>query len=40
MMKCALQAYGSDERTSIFYADNCPGQNKNQYVLEYFMWCV
>ena len=40
MIDCALQAYGSDERACALHADNCPGQNKNQYVLGYFMWRV
>ena len=23
---------------SIFHADNCCGQNKNRYLMDYFMW--
>ncbi|XP_052218067.1 uncharacterized protein LOC127835668 [Dreissena polymorpha] len=38
MLDWALQNYESDAYTCSVHADNCPGQNKNRYVLGYFMW--
>ena len=38
LRECAIQAYGSDGRTSKLHADHY--QNKNKHVLGYFMWRV
>lgn len=40
MIDWALQTYHSNETTCTIHADNCPGQNKNKYVLGYLMWRV
>ena len=32
------QPHGLGEKTTHLHADNCTGQNKNNYVLHYFMW--
>lgn len=35
-----LQNHGAGEKSGHFHADNCGGQNKNNYVLWYFCWRV
>lgn len=40
MLDWALQNHNSDEPSCTIHADNCCGQNKNQYVIGYFMWRV
>uniref|UniRef100_A0A8W8N980 DUF7869 domain-containing protein n=1 Tax=Magallana gigas TaxID=29159 RepID=A0A8W8N980_MAGGI len=40
MLDWALQNHNSDETSCTIHADNCCGQNKNQYVIGYLMWRV
>ncbi|XP_078328084.1 uncharacterized protein LOC144623518 [Crassostrea virginica] len=40
MLDWALENHHSGETSCTIHADNCCGQNKNQYVLGYFMWRV
>ncbi|XP_060568543.1 uncharacterized protein LOC132727145 isoform X2 [Ruditapes philippinarum] len=40
MVDWALQEHCVRARKFSIHADNCPGQNKNKYVLAYFMWRV
>lgn len=40
MLDWALQNHNSDETSCTIHADNCCGQNKNQYVIGFFMWRV
>ena len=35
-----LTKYGNGEQVLNIHADNCVGQNKNRYVLMYFMWRI
>lgn len=37
MIDWALEAYGRGESSCAIHSDNCHAQNKNQYVLGYFM---
>ncbi|XP_053386664.1 uncharacterized protein LOC128550843 [Mercenaria mercenaria] len=40
MIDYAMNSYSTGETKCAIHADNCPGQNKNQYVIGYFMWRV
>ncbi|XP_052797705.1 uncharacterized protein LOC128229867 [Mya arenaria] len=40
MIDWALQNYGGQSTSCSIHADNCPGQNKNKYLVGYFMWRV
>ena len=40
MIDWALATHGCGETKCTFHADNCGGQNKNKYVIGYFMWRV
>ena len=40
MLHYHLQHYGMGESRLQLHADNCSGQNKNRYVLEYLAWRV
>ncbi|XP_062567688.1 uncharacterized protein LOC134229918 [Saccostrea cucullata] len=40
MLDYTLNEYGFGEKSCTLHADNCSGQNKNQYVLAYLCWRV
>lgn len=40
MLDHALTEHSFGERKCTLHADNCPGQNKNQYVIAYLCWRV
>lgn len=40
MLDWALENHNSGEMSCTIHTDNCCGQNKNQYVIGYFMWRV
>jgi len=35
-----LKTHGFGETSVRFHADNCCGQNKNQYIMSYLMWRI
>ena len=40
MLHHFLETHGFGEVIVHFHADNCCGQNKNRYLMAYFMWRV
>ena len=40
MLHHFLKTHGFGETSVHFHADNCSGQNKNRYLMAYFMWRV
>ncbi|XP_052268532.1 uncharacterized protein LOC127869913 [Dreissena polymorpha] len=40
MIDYVLNTHGCEDLSCTIHADNCPGQNKNQFVIGYFAWRV